>query len=96
MIQGLRSRLETHNYITSTPTLTQTFTMEGITDFQIQWWDGASWQTIPGASVSGNNKAWRRFTFAALTTTKVRALVNNSLDQYSRGENHLPNILKEI
>jgi len=34
--------------------------------------------------VTGNNKVWRRFTFAPVQTSKVRVLVHNALNGYSR------------
>jgi hypothetical protein len=56
----------------------------GILDFDVQYWDGTAWQTVPGGSVTGNNKAMRVFTFADITTTKVRVLVNNGRVYFSR------------
>ena len=61
-----------------------TFTQYGITQFDVQYWDGAAWVTVPGGAVNGNNKVWRKFTFAPVTTTKIRVLVNNALDGHSR------------
>jgi hypothetical protein len=67
------------------PTLSTTFSAYGITAFDVQYWDGASWLTVPGGSVTGNNKVWRQFTFASpIQTANVRVLVNNSLAGYSR------------
>ena len=36
------------------PTASMTFTRYGITQFQVQYWDGASWVDVPGASVSAD------------------------------------------
>ena len=66
------------------PTLTTPATGEGILDFDVQYWNGAAWVTVPGGSVTGNDKAWRQFTFAPVTTTKIRVVVNNSRNNYSR------------
>jgi RHS repeat-associated protein len=67
------------------PTLTQTFTSWGITTFEVQYWNGGSWVTVPGGSVSGNNKVWRQFTFSNIITSKIRLFVNDSADHvYSR------------
>jgi RHS repeat-associated protein len=67
------------------PTLAQTFSLYGITAFEVQYWNGSSWTTVPGGSVTGNNKVWRQFTFPAVTTSKVRVLVNGGVDNtYSR------------
>ena len=35
------------------PTLTTTFTLYGITAFDVQYWTGAAWQTVTGGSVAG-------------------------------------------
>jgi len=68
----------------ATPTQTMTFTLYGVTSFDVQYWTGSAWTTIPGGSVSGNNKVWRKFSFTAITTTKIRVLTNASVDGYSR------------
>lgn len=66
------------------PTQGMTFSQYGITDFEVQYWSGSTWQTVPGGSVTGNNKVWRSFTFTPVTTSKVRILVVNALGGYSR------------
>jgi hypothetical protein len=66
------------------PSETMTFTTWGITSFAVQYHDGSTWVTIPNGNVSGNNKVWRKFTFAPVRTYKVRVLVNNALSSYSR------------
>ncbi|HEV3468914.1 MAG TPA: discoidin domain-containing protein, partial [Pyrinomonadaceae bacterium] len=66
------------------PTEALTFTKFGVTAFQVEYWDGLSWQLVPGVAVTGNNKVWRRFTFGALTTTKLRLTVTAALAGYSR------------
>ena len=67
------------------PSLSQTFSLYGITAFDVQYWNGSSWVTVPGGSVTGNNKVWRRFTFAPVTTSKIRVVVNTGQDNtYSR------------
>src|SRR5215217_1216011 len=68
----------------SEPTETMTFSSYGLTGFDVQYWNGSSWVTVPGGSVTGNNKVWRKFTFAPLTTSKIRVLTNASGDGYSR------------
>jgi hypothetical protein len=65
------------------PTPAMTFTTRGITAFDVQYWNGSAWVTVPGGSVTGNNKVWRTFTFPAVTTAKVRVLVNNAVTGYS-------------
>ncbi len=66
------------------PTESMTFTLWGLTGYEVQYWTGSAWITIPGASVTGNNKIWRKFTFPAILTSKIRVLTNASLDGYSR------------
>jgi hypothetical protein len=66
------------------PTASMTFNLYGITAFDVQYWNGSSWVTVPGGSVTGNNSVWRKFTFASLTTSKIRVLVNNALASRSR------------
>jgi hypothetical protein len=68
----------------SDPTLGMTFTQYGMTDFQVQYWNGSAWAAVPGATVSSNNLVWRQFTFTALTTTSIRVLVTGALADYSR------------
>ena len=57
-----------------------TFTLYGITSFDVQYWDGANWVTIPGGNIVGNNNVWRKIVFTPVTTTKIRVLVNDSAD----------------
>ena len=45
------------------PTPSQTFSLYGLRDFRAQYWNGATWIDIPGASVTGNNLVWRQFAF---------------------------------
>jgi hypothetical protein len=66
------------------PTETMTFSQYGIADFEVQYWTGSAWQTVPGGSVTGNNKVWRKFTFTPVVTNQLRVLVLNSLAGYSR------------
>lgn len=68
----------------SDPTLTMTFSIYGITAFNVQYWDGANWVSAPGGDVTGNNKVWRKFAFATITTSKIRVYVTNALFNYSR------------
>jgi len=68
----------------SEPTETMTFALYGLTGYDVQYWNGSAWATVTGGSVTGNNKVWRKFTFSAITTTKIRVLTNASSDGYSR------------
>jgi len=62
------------------PTLSQTFSLYGIIAFDVQYWNGSAWTNVSGGSVTGNNKVWRQFTFANITTSKIRIVVNDGAD----------------
>lgn len=64
------------------PTPNTTFSLYGITDYSVQYWNGTSWVTI--RSVTGNNLVGRTFIFSTIFTTKIRVLINNALNSYSR------------
>ena len=68
------------------PTATSTANGEGILDFHLETFNGTSWVSIPGCgcSVTGNNLAWRQFTFPAIQTTKFRIVVTNARNGFSR------------
>src|SRR5688572_16295827 len=66
------------------PTPTMTFTQYGITNFQVQYWTGSAWSDVPGGHVTGNNLVWRRITFSAISTDRIRVLINAGSDGYSR------------
>lgn len=68
----------------SIPNESTTFTLYGLTGFDVQYWTGSAWATVPNGSVTGNNYVWRKFTFPTITTTKIRVLTNASPDGYSR------------
>ena len=60
------------------PTPEKTFTLYGITSFDVQYWTGTIWATVPGGSVTGNNLVWRTFSFPAVSTDRIRVLVNGA------------------
>ncbi len=66
------------------PTATQTFTLYGVTAFDIQAWNGSAWVTVTGGAVTGNNLVWRKIGFPAVTTDRIRVQVNGALGGYSR------------
>jgi hypothetical protein len=39
---------------------------------------------VPGGSVSDNRQVWKRITFPALTTDRIRVVVNGAIDMWSR------------
>jgi NedA-like, galactose-binding domain/F5/8 type C domain len=62
------------------PTPEMTFTSYGLRNFEVQYWTGSAWAAIPGGTVTNNNLVWRKFTFAALPTSKIRVLVTATAD----------------
>ena len=66
------------------PTPTMTFTQYGITNFQVQYWTGSAWTDVPGGHITSNNLVWRRLTFSAISTDRIRVLINAGSDGYSR------------
>ncbi len=62
----------------------ETFSIYGITNFDVQYWNGTSWMTVSNGSITNNNKVWTKVVFAAITTTKIRVVVNNAQSNYSR------------
>ena len=68
------------------PTESMTFGSYGITAFEVQYWDGSAWVTVPGGSVSGNNLVWRKFSFSEVSTDRIRVLITDVLGRprYSR------------
>ena len=69
-------------YAPSEPTDTMTFTSYGITDFNVQYWNGSAWVTL--GSVTGNNLVKKTFNFTAVTTDRIRVNINNALASSSR------------
>lgn len=65
------------------PTDTMTFSTGGATAYTVQYWNGSAWTTVTGGSVTGNNKIARKFTFAPISTTKIRVTVNGAADNYA-------------
>jgi len=65
------------------PTDTMTFFNNGITGFELQYFDGRNWLPIPGGSVTGNGKVLRKFTFSPVVAEKVRIQINAGRSTYS-------------
>ena len=73
------------NYAAGTqPTQSTTFSQYGITAFEVQYWTGSAWATVPGGSITGNNLVWRSVSFPTVSTDRIRVLVNNGLYWYAR------------
>ncbi|MEO8435668.1 MAG: discoidin domain-containing protein, partial [Pyrinomonadaceae bacterium] len=61
------------------------FTINGIVDFEVQYWDGSAWQPIPGTMVKGNTRVLNKFILKpAITTTAIRVYVTAALNKRSR------------
>lgn len=60
------------------PTPDLTFTQYGIQDFSVQYLSAGGWVTVPGGSVTNNDKVWRQFSFAPITTSKIRVVVTRA------------------
>ena len=56
----------------------------GLQDFEVQAWNGVGWMTIPGGSVTGNDRVMRVFSFQEITTTKIRIYVTAARSYFSR------------
>lgn len=56
----------------------------GILDFQVQYWNGSSWVTVPSGSVTGNTLARRIFIFAPVQTDRIRVNVTQARAGSSR------------
>ena len=66
----------------SEPTLEMEFTVHGIKDYTVQYWDGSAWVDIE--TLTNNNKVWKQFTFPSVTTDKIRVFVDLGGSGYSR------------
>jgi hypothetical protein len=66
------------------PTPNMTFSLYGITAYAVQYWDGTSWVTM--RNVINNNLVGRViiYPFSTGFTRKIRVLINNALQSYSR------------
>src|SRR5713101_3342311 len=61
-----------------------TFSIYGLSQYEVQYWDGSAWTDVTGGNITGNNKVWRKFIFSAITTSKIKVLTHASTDGYSR------------
>jgi hypothetical protein len=55
----------------------------GITAFEVQYFDGDNWLTVPGGTVTDNTMIWRKFTFAPVMAEKIRVKINAAKSPYS-------------
>ena len=66
------------------PDPNEKFTLHGITDFDVQYWTGRAWRTVPGGVIRGNRNVWRKISFPEITTRKIRVVVWGALGGESR------------
>ncbi len=66
------------------PNPDMTASLYGLIDFDVQYWDGTQWVTVPGGAIRGNDKVMRTITFPNLATTTIRINVLNARAHYSR------------
>jgi hypothetical protein len=57
-----------------------TFSLYGLRNFEVQYWTGSAWAPVPGGTVTNNSLVWRKFTFAPLTTARIRVFVTATAD----------------
>ncbi|MHC4502850.1 MAG: discoidin domain-containing protein [Planctomycetota bacterium] len=55
-----------------------------VTDFRLQYHDGAAWKDVPGAKVTGNAEPDRRLNFPAVRADRMRLLVTATHGDISR------------
>jgi hypothetical protein len=60
------------------PSDTLTFTLNGITAFDVNAWNGSAWVTL--GSVTNNNLVKRSVSFPATTTSKIQIVIKASAD----------------
>lgn len=64
----------------SLPSWSLTSTLYGLVDFDVQYWTGSAWATVPGGAITGNTMVWVDLTFASVTTDKIRVLIHSTQD----------------
>lgn len=47
-------------------------------DFDVEYWDGTGWATVPGGKIRDNDKVWVQITFPDIVTDRVRAVIYGS------------------
>ena len=70
---------------TTPPDETTIATTYGIVNFEVQYWNGTAWVTVPGGTVTGNNKGLVKLTFSPVSTSMIRVIVTTGApDGFSR------------
>ncbi|HSD45978.1 MAG TPA: discoidin domain-containing protein [Pyrinomonadaceae bacterium] len=67
----------------SEPTESMKFFNNGVTAFEVQYFDGSTWLPVPNGTISGNAQVWRKITFPAVIAEKIRVQINGSKAQNS-------------
>jgi RHS repeat-associated protein len=63
------------------PNEAMTFNTYGLTAWTAAYWNGSAWIDIPEASISGNNKVWRKITLSSpVNTNKIRIYPHAAVD----------------
>ena len=60
------------------PTDTQTFASSGVTAFDVKYFDGGGWVNVPGGSIKSNDRVVTKISFAPITTSMIRVVVNDA------------------
>ncbi|MCM2265304.1 MAG: discoidin domain-containing protein, partial [Desulfuromonadales bacterium] len=68
----------------SEPTAGMTGTANVNTAYYIQYWNGTTWVTVSGGSITDNNKIWTTFKFSPVTTNKILVVVTGMSGVWSR------------
>ncbi|MGB8511065.1 MAG: PKD domain-containing protein, partial [Pyrinomonadaceae bacterium] len=66
------------------PTTDTTCASYGLLDYDMQYWDGSTWVTVPNGAIRGNDKVIRIVGGLNITTTKIRINVLNARAHFSR------------
>jgi hypothetical protein len=66
------------------PTPAMTCEVYGLIDFDVQYWNGTSWVTVPGGAIRNNNKVITTITGLNITTSKLRVYVTSARSHFSR------------
>jgi RHS repeat-associated protein len=68
------------------PGATQTFGNYGTTAYKVEYWNSqtAGWVVVPGGNFTGNSLVWRKLSFPAVTTTKIKVSVTATSDSVVR------------
>lgn len=66
------------------PTEGQTFSLYGLVNFDVEYWTGVSWTPVPNGEIAGNNLVRREINFSPVQTDKIRVVVTNALNSWTR------------